>query len=209
MAFPNLDLANMRFPVTVQSDLLDKRPDIADVLYGAHRCSHGHGDELPSGFELVDYVSDTVFQFYAGKDGSLRLPAAVVLGLLAVAVFAPENISQRARNDDAHLCVAHYCSYPDRYVPAEYLYCNVNLHFGYAAVRPLGLRELTDDRVDLPTVHGESLRCDERVLIDRYDPVLVLCADEGVALKMEVYVPLRVVRLVDVGAVRSAGTQDP
>lgn len=103
MAMPNLDLVKMRFPVAVRSDLPDKRPDIADVLYGIHRCSHGHGDELPKGFELVDYVSNTEFRFKAGKDGSLRLPAAVVLGLLAVAVFAPENVGQHARNDDCLL----------------------------------------------------------------------------------------------------------
>lgn len=100
MAFPTLNIAEMRFPVAVKSELPEKRPDIADVLYGVHRCAHGHGDELPSGFELVDYVSNTMFPFRAGKDGSLNLPAAVILGLLAVAVFAPENVGQHAPADD-------------------------------------------------------------------------------------------------------------
>ncbi|WP_075237637.1 hypothetical protein [Mycobacterium colombiense] len=96
MAFPNLDLAHMRFPVQVRSNLPDRRPDIADVLYGVHRCSHGHGDDLPAGFELVDYINNYTFRFQAGKDGTLRLPAAAVLGLLAIAVFAPENVGQHA-----------------------------------------------------------------------------------------------------------------
>lgn len=96
MAFPNLDLDRMRFPVRVQSNLPDKRPDIADVLYGIHRCSHGHGEDLPAGFELVDYINNQTFQFTIGRDGTLRLPAAAIVGLLAVAVFAPENVSQHA-----------------------------------------------------------------------------------------------------------------
>jgi hypothetical protein len=70
----------------------DKRPDIADVIYGIHRCAHGHGDDLPDGFELMPYQEPiTVTRVSAGK---IRLSAATVLGLLAVAVFAPENTGQ-------------------------------------------------------------------------------------------------------------------
>jgi hypothetical protein len=49
MAAPALDFEHSRFPVTVQSDLPDGRPDIADVLYGVHRSSRGHEEDLPDG----------------------------------------------------------------------------------------------------------------------------------------------------------------
>lgn len=29
------------------------QPDLADLIYGVHRCCHGHGDDLPDGFELL------------------------------------------------------------------------------------------------------------------------------------------------------------
>jgi hypothetical protein len=51
-----------------------------------------HGDDLPDGFELMPYAEPVaVTRVYAGK---IRLSAATVLGLLAVAVFAPENAGQ-------------------------------------------------------------------------------------------------------------------
>jgi hypothetical protein len=55
MAAPAVDFDQSRFPIAVKSDLPDSRPDIADVLYGIHRWNHGHGDELPNGFELTPH----------------------------------------------------------------------------------------------------------------------------------------------------------
>ncbi|BBX99168.1 hypothetical protein [Mycobacterium lacus] len=90
MAAPGIDFTQTRFPVAVKSDLPDKRPDIADVLYGIHRRTHDHGDELPKGFELTRHGSrDATVSVW--RDGKIQLPAAAVLGLLAIAVFAPEN----------------------------------------------------------------------------------------------------------------------
>src|SRR5215510_10041739 len=58
MGAPGVDLVNTRFPVTVQRPTAPGgKPDIADVLYGIHRCCHAHGDELPDGFELVHDAS--------------------------------------------------------------------------------------------------------------------------------------------------------
>lgn len=94
MGLPLFDLERTRFPISVKSDLDDKRPDIADLLYGVHRCAHGHGDSIPEGFELTSYVGNLV-QVRMAHDGKVQLSAAAVLGLLAVAVFAPENKSQR------------------------------------------------------------------------------------------------------------------
>ncbi|ART67295.1 hypothetical protein ACORG1_22730 [Mycobacterium sp. TJFP1] len=84
--------------------LLD--PHIADLLYGIHRCTHGHGDELPDGFELTPYVNGIAL--FEGSRGKLRLSASAVLGLLGVAVFAPENHDQRVPNPNYNLSWGGY-----------------------------------------------------------------------------------------------------
>ncbi len=95
VALTGLNVGLIRFPVAVKSDLPDKRPDLADVIYGIHRCTHGHGDELPEGFELtaIEDGGDAV-RIRLTRDGKLQLPISVVMGLLAVAIFAPENKDQ-------------------------------------------------------------------------------------------------------------------
>ena len=87
---PGVDLTATRFPVAVRSDLPDGRPDIADVLYGIHRHSHDHGDELPKGFEVTPYVNGRAVLRIA-NDGKTQLASSTVVGLLGIAVFAPEN----------------------------------------------------------------------------------------------------------------------
>ena len=96
VALTGLNVELIRFPVAVKSDLPDKRPDVADVIYGVHRCTHGHGDELPDGFELtpIQDGGDSV-NIRLKRDGTVQLPTSVVMGLLAVAVFAPENKDQK------------------------------------------------------------------------------------------------------------------
>jgi hypothetical protein len=93
MAAPGIDFDESRFPIAVKSDLPDGRPDIADVLYGIHRWSHGHDDELPDGFELTPH-SPRPQAIQIWRNGKIQLPASAVIGLLAVAVFAPENKSE-------------------------------------------------------------------------------------------------------------------
>ncbi|MGA3255311.1 MAG: hypothetical protein ABSD32_14540 [Mycobacterium sp.] len=90
MTAPGIDFDQTRFPVAVNSDLSDKRPDIADVLYGIHRCGHDHESELPKGFELTPHGPRTA-SVHIWRDGKIQLPASVALGLVAVAVFATEN----------------------------------------------------------------------------------------------------------------------
>ncbi|MFC3241734.1 hypothetical protein ACFOJ6_04545 [Gordonia humi] len=87
LGIPGIDLDKTRFPLRVRSDLPDKRPDVADVIYGIHRCSHGHGDELPDGFELTPYKNRSGVHEYSFENETARFPASVVLGLLAIAVF--------------------------------------------------------------------------------------------------------------------------
>lgn len=90
MAAPGIDFDQSRFPIAVKSDLPDGRPDIADVLYGVHRCGHGHDDELPEGFELTPH-GPRPQGVHIWRTGKIQLPASVVIGLLAVAVFSPDN----------------------------------------------------------------------------------------------------------------------
>jgi len=93
MTAQDIDFEQSRFPIAVKSDLPDRRPDIADVLYGIHRCGHGHGDELPDGFELTP-PGPRGSGVHIWRDGKIELPASTVIGLLAIAVFAPENKGQ-------------------------------------------------------------------------------------------------------------------
>jgi hypothetical protein len=93
MTQPGIDFDQTRFPVAVKSDLEDGRPDIADVLYAVHRCSRGHTDELPKGFELTP-AGPRAAGVHIWRTGKIQLPAAAVIGLLAIAVLAPENKGQ-------------------------------------------------------------------------------------------------------------------
>jgi hypothetical protein len=90
MAAPAIDFDHSRFPVTVKSDLPDGRPDIADVLYGVHRSSRGHEEDLPDGFEVTPHGPRPA-ELHIWRNGRIQLPAATAIGLLAIAVFAPEN----------------------------------------------------------------------------------------------------------------------
>jgi hypothetical protein len=59
MGAPGIDVVETRFPVTVKGPTVpDGKPDLADLLYGIHRCCHAHGDELPGGFELLQDAVD-------------------------------------------------------------------------------------------------------------------------------------------------------
>ena len=96
MGAPGIDLIETRFPVTVQRPTAPGgRPDIADVIYGIHRCTHAHGDELPDGFALVRDVAGpkriTRMEIQSGK---VRLSDRIIFGLIAVAVFSPVNADQ-------------------------------------------------------------------------------------------------------------------
>ncbi|MEX0827909.1 MAG: hypothetical protein WD005_03050, partial [Haliea sp.] len=58
MGAPGINLEETRFPVAVARPKADDgQPGIADVIYGIHRCTHGHGDELPDGFDLISDAS--------------------------------------------------------------------------------------------------------------------------------------------------------
>jgi hypothetical protein len=90
MAAPEIDFAESRFPIAVKSDLPDGRPDIADVIFAIHRWNRGHDDDLPHGFDLTPYGPRPA-GVHIWRNRRIQLPASAAIGLLAVAVFSPEN----------------------------------------------------------------------------------------------------------------------
>jgi len=96
MGVPGINLVKTRFPVKVERPKAEGgQPDIADVIYGIHRCTHGHGDELPNGFELLpDAAGPPSYTRMQIEKGRIQLSDRVIFGLLAVAVLSPANIGQ-------------------------------------------------------------------------------------------------------------------
>lgn len=96
MGMPGIDLVNVRWPVNVPNPKAnDGRPDIADLIYGIHRCRHGHGEALPDGFELIRDASspDRITHVYV-EAGKVRISDRMIFALLAVAVMCPANRDQ-------------------------------------------------------------------------------------------------------------------
>lgn len=96
MGMPGINITDTRFPVTVQKPKAPGgKPDLADVIYGIHRCTHGHGEALPNGFELhPDSAGPPELTTVSAQRGQLQLSDRIIFGLLGVAVFAPQNIGQ-------------------------------------------------------------------------------------------------------------------
>jgi hypothetical protein len=100
MGVPGVNLVTTRWPVRVRNPKADGGyPDIADVVYGIHRCTHGHGDELPDGFALVaDAAGPGGVTRMSVQRGTVRLSDRVIFALLAVAIVAEENVGQVVPN---------------------------------------------------------------------------------------------------------------
>ena len=107
MAAPGIDLVNTRWPVKVERPKASGGlPDIADVIYGIHRCTHGHGNELPDGFALLPDAAGParITRLWVEK-GKVHLSDRVIFGLIAVAALSPVNADQRVP-DGYHLTFA-------------------------------------------------------------------------------------------------------
>ena len=63
-------------------------PDLADVIYAIHRCSHAHGSEVPVNFALHAGNRITV---HLGDSAGIQLPRSIIIGLLAGVVLCREN----------------------------------------------------------------------------------------------------------------------
>ncbi|MDI1239152.1 MAG: hypothetical protein PSV26_16840 [Polaromonas sp.] len=96
MGAPGIDLVKTRWPVKVPyPKAAGGLPDIADVIYGIHRCTHGHGAELPDGFDLIaDAAGPAQITNMEIEAGKVHLSDRVIFGLLAIAVLSPANIGQ-------------------------------------------------------------------------------------------------------------------
>ena len=96
MGMPGVALSETAFPVKVQRPkAAGGKPDLADVIYGIHRCTHGHGDELPAGFELLpDAAGPARLTRFMVEQGRIRLSDRIIFGLLGVAVLSPVNVGQ-------------------------------------------------------------------------------------------------------------------
>lgn len=109
MGLPNINIEETRFPVNVHQPTAKGGPDLADLVYGIHRCCHAHGDELPDGFELIPNLKGPIgFTQLKFKKGKAQLSDRIIAALLAVAVLSPVNKDQRALSDQ-------YLSYEDNY----------------------------------------------------------------------------------------------
>ena len=97
MAIPGIAIEKTRWPIKVQRPSTPGgKPDIADVIYGVHRCTHGHGDELPDGFDLLsDAAGPDRHTRMVIEKGKIRLSDRVIFGLLAVAILSRANTDQR------------------------------------------------------------------------------------------------------------------
>lgn len=63
-------------------------PDLADIIYAAHRCSHQHGADVPAQFAILEGGNMVI---HLGDTPGIQLPAAIIIGLLASAVMCAEN----------------------------------------------------------------------------------------------------------------------
>lgn len=94
MGMPGINLETTRWPVIIKDN---KEPDIADLIYSIHRCSHGHGDDLPNGFELIREANNGTNRVTTRiEPGTVRLSDCMIFALLAIAVTSPVNEGLRA-----------------------------------------------------------------------------------------------------------------
>lgn len=112
MGIPGINIVETRFPINVENPTASGgQPDLADVIYCIHRCTHGHGDELPDGFDLIAVARDSPgYTRMEIQRGKVRLSDRIIFGLLAVAVLSPANRGQTAPKD-------YWLSYGQRVMP--------------------------------------------------------------------------------------------
>ncbi len=98
---PGINLEKTVFPISIPgASGPGRQPDVADILYAIHRCHHGHGDALPTGYELIpDTTTEparTTMQPGLGPTGSwgVHLSDRSIYGMAAVALLSPVNVGQ-------------------------------------------------------------------------------------------------------------------
>jgi hypothetical protein len=100
MGMPGIDLDKNRFGVDLKkTNPQIKEFDLADLIYKIHRCSHGHGDEVLKGFELIPDAAAPHGSTHFSSDlvnGTVRLSDRIIFGMLGVVVFSPVNALQKS-----------------------------------------------------------------------------------------------------------------
>jgi hypothetical protein len=96
MATPGINIVETRWPVVIKNPTADGgKPDLADVIYSVHRCTHGHGDELPDGFELIpDAAGPPERTNVLVSDGKVMLSDRTLFGMIAICVVCDANMNQ-------------------------------------------------------------------------------------------------------------------
>lgn len=97
LAIQGINLDETKWPVELPGrQAKEGMPDIAEVIYTIHRCTHGHGDELPKGFELLRQANlpNANCQTLITR-GKVQLSDSVIFALIAIAVVSPVNGSLR------------------------------------------------------------------------------------------------------------------
>lgn len=96
IGLPGVDLVNSKFPIKLDPKESAQFLDMADIIYRVHRCAHGHGDDLPLGFELIADAAGpadrTRMQWSA--DATLRLSDRIIFAMLATVVSAKQNVRE-------------------------------------------------------------------------------------------------------------------
>ncbi len=81
-------------------------PDLADIIYHIHRCSHAHSEGVPTHFQLLDAnVGESHWSFDRENKG-IRMPDKVIFALLGVSVFCKANANINSSGN-------HYLSWID------------------------------------------------------------------------------------------------
>jgi hypothetical protein len=101
MAAPGINIVDTRWPVSIKNPTADgRKPDLADVIYSIHRCTHGHGDELPDGFQLIpDVAGPPERTSLLAAHGKVRLSDRTLFGMIAICVVCDSNRNQTVPGD--------------------------------------------------------------------------------------------------------------
>ncbi len=90
------DLVETRFSnITLGKN---KQPDFAEVVYEVFRCSHAHGDEVPSAYSVTRSEGGFYSEWLLAH-GELHMPDRVIWALLSAAVFSKANRNEKTTGD--------------------------------------------------------------------------------------------------------------
>ena len=72
-------------------------PDLAEIVYEVFRCSHAHGDDVPSAFSITPVKNG--FSSWELTGGQLHVPGSIVWALIGVTLFSKVNREEKSTGD--------------------------------------------------------------------------------------------------------------